>query len=108
VLLGTVDTIRFKTFRLQGSVTLSLEKQEETRDMALARCATCRRPQGLKHNYIHPHDQISLPAKHLDFCRAKGCTRLAMIWLTDYEEEQYVQGVRDFQIAHRVGKVRIK
>ena len=76
--------------------------------MALARCATCRRPQGLKHNYTHPHDQISLPAKHMVFCGAKGCTRLAMIWLTDDEEKQYVQGIRDFRIAHHVGKIRIK
>ena len=78
--------------------------------MALARCAACgrRRPQGLKHNYTHPHEQISLPANHVVLCGGKGCTRLAMIWLTDDEEEQYVQGVRAFRVAHHVGELRIK
>jgi hypothetical protein len=77
--------------------------------MALARCAACgrRRPQGLKHNYKHPHEQISLPANHGVLCGAKGCARLAMIWLTDDEESQYVQGVRAFRVGHHVGKVRI-
>jgi hypothetical protein len=78
--------------------------------MALARCTTCGRgrQQGLKHNYTHPHEQISLPANRLVFCGAKGCTRLAMIWLTDDEEEQYVQGVRAFPVAHHIGQVWIK
>jgi hypothetical protein len=76
--------------------------------MALARCLTCGHPQGLKLSYTHPHEQISLPAKRMVFCGATGCTRLATIWLTDDEEKQYVQGVRDFRIPHHVGKVRIK
>ena len=78
--------------------------------MALARCVTCGRghPQGLKRNYTHPHEQISLPTNQVVLCGAKGCTRLAMIWLTDDEEEQYVQGVRAFRVAHHVGEVRIK
>jgi hypothetical protein len=75
--------------------------------MALARCATCGRPQGFKLNYTHPHEQAP-PANHVVLCGAKGCTRLAKIWLTDDEEEQYVQGVRDFRVGHHVGKVRIK
>ena len=76
--------------------------------MALARCVTCGRPQGLKLNYTHSHEQISLSANYVARCGAKGCTRLAMIWLTDDEEKQYVQGIRDFRIAHHVGKIRIK
>jgi hypothetical protein len=76
--------------------------------MALARCATCGRPQGLKLNYTHPHEQISLSANYMARCGAKGCTRFAMIWLTDDEEAQYVQSVRDFRVGHYVGKVRIK
>jgi hypothetical protein len=76
--------------------------------MALARCVTCGRPQGLKLNYTHPHEQTSLSAKHVVFCGAKGCTRFAMIWLTDDEEAQYVQGIRDFRVGHHVGRVRIK
>ena len=79
-------------------------KQEENGHMALARCLTCGRPQGLKHNYTYPHEQISLPANHVVFCGAKGCTRLAMIWLTDDEEEQYVQGVRSFREHTTLGR----
>jgi hypothetical protein len=75
--------------------------------MALARCVTCGSPQGLKHNYTHPHDQISLPANHVVLCGASGCTQLAMIWLTDDEEQQYVRGVRAFRISHHAEEVRI-
>jgi hypothetical protein len=51
--------------------------------MALARCVTCGRQQGLKRSYTHPHEQICLPANHVVLCGGDGCTRLAMIWLTD-------------------------
>jgi hypothetical protein len=69
--------------------------------MALARCETCGTPQGLKHNYAHAHDQVSPPDK-LILCGAKGCARLARIWLTDDEELWYAQGVRIFRVLNRL------
>ena len=75
--------------------------------MASARCETCGSPQGLKQNYAHPHHQISSPPKREFLCGAPSCTRLALIWLTDDEEEQYVHALRLFRIAHRAEEVRI-
>jgi hypothetical protein len=72
--------------------------------MALARCETCGRPQGLKQTYTHAHALISLDRV---LCGATGCTQLAMIWLTDDEEKQYVQGVRNFRVTYRAVEVRI-
>jgi hypothetical protein len=74
--------------------------------MASARCETCGSPQGLKHTYTHPHDQVSSPSKKGLLCNARKCTRLAQIRLTDDEEQQYLQGVRDFGVRCS-GDVRI-
>lgn len=75
--------------------------------MASARSEACGSPQGLKHNYAHPHNQISSPPKREFLCGAPSCTRLALIWLTDDQEEQYVQGVRLFRVAQSAEEVRI-
>jgi hypothetical protein len=70
-------------------------------NMASARCETCGRPRGLKRNYVHAHDQtISLPGKAI-LCGAPSCARLALIWLTDAEEHQYLAGARVFRITSR-------
>ena len=68
--------------------------------MALARCEKCGSPQGLKHEYTHPHDQVSSSSKKGLLCNARKCTRLALIWLTDDEEQEYLQGVRAFGVRY--------
>jgi hypothetical protein len=68
--------------------------------MALARCEKCGSTQGLKRTYTHHHDQVSSPSKRGLLCNARKCTRLALIWLTDDEEQKYLQGARAFQVRH--------
>jgi hypothetical protein len=75
--------------------------------MALARCGTCGSPQGLKDNYAHAHGQISLPNKRV-LCGAPSCIRLALIWLTDTEEQQYARGVRVFRVSNRALEVQVR
>src|SRR5690349_6215188 len=75
--------------------------------MASARCETCGGPQGLKQNYTHPHDQIPLPNKHI-LCGGPNCARLALIWLTDEEEQQYLQGVRVFRVLSRTLEAQVR
>lgn len=65
--------------------------------MALARCEECGSPKGLKQMYPYSHYLASL-AQIL--CGAPHCTRVAMIWLTDDEEQRYLQeGIRLFRIS---------
>jgi len=40
-------------------------------------------------------------------CGAPTCILPAMIWLTAAEQEDYKQGLRDFRVQQRVGKVRL-
>jgi hypothetical protein len=68
--------------------------------MASARCENCGSPQGLKHTYTHPHEQVSSPSKKGLLCSTRNCTRLALIWLTDDEEQRYLQGVRAFRVRY--------
>lgn len=66
--------------------------------MALARCLSCGSPQGTKQTYIHPHG-VMYPARIL--CGSQNCTSWAMVWLTDAEELQYVEGTRVFRVSNR-------
>ena len=63
--------------------------------MALARCESCGSPGKLKQTYAHAHAVIS--ADRL-FCGSAMCTNLAMVWLTDQEQQTYAQGVRVFHL----------
>jgi len=66
--------------------------------MALARCETCGSPAGLKQTYNHAHAVISVERI---FCGAAMCAKLAMVWLTDEEQQTYTQGVRVFHLSKR-------
>jgi hypothetical protein len=68
--------------------------------MALARCQTCGGPRGLKHEYPHFHtvaDSVNI----LVLCGSPTCARRALIWLTDEEEQRYLDGQRSFPISNR-------
>ena len=75
--------------------------------MASARCETCGSPKGLKQNYTHSHDQILSPPDKGFLCGAQNCTRPALIWLTDEEEQRYLQGVRLFRLSNRAVEARV-
>lgn len=65
--------------------------------MALARCEECGSPKDLKQMYPYGHPLATL-AQIL--CGAPHCTRVAKIWLTDDEEQRYLQeGLRLFRIS---------
>ena len=66
--------------------------------MASARCEKCGHPQGLKLNYTHLHTPGPSVSGGI-FCAAPSCLRQAYIWLTDEEQQQYLQGVRNFRIS---------
>jgi len=66
--------------------------------MASARCEKCGSPQGLKQSYTHSHGLAS-PEKRI-LCGTPSCTGSALIWLTDDEEQQYIQGVRAFRVRY--------
>jgi hypothetical protein len=73
--------------------------------MALARCKTCGSTQRLKQSYTYSHSVVS-PKRIL--CGAPSCTRLAaLIWLTDEEEQRYLQGVRVFRLPNRAVEARV-
>ena len=75
--------------------------------MALARCETCGRPQGLKQNYSHFHSPDS--SRHrVILCGAANCTRRALIWLTDEEEREYRGGERNFRLSSHAIQVKLK
>ena len=72
--------------------------------MALARCETCGSPRGLKQSYTYSHSVVS--TKRL-LCGVPTCTRPALIWLTDEEEQRYLQGVRVFRLSNRAVEARV-
>ena len=72
--------------------------------MALARCETCGPPRGLKRNYTHVH-VASVNSGIL--CGAPTCIRSACIWLTDEEEQQYLDGERSFHYSNRAVQVQV-
>ena len=41
-------------------------------------------------------------------CGAPTCILPAMVWLTDAELEDYNQGLRDFHVWQRSGKIRLR
>jgi len=73
--------------------------------MALARCETCGRPQGLKQDYAHFHAPDSVTRNIL--CGSPTCARPASLWLTDVEEHQYLGGQRIFRVSNRTLDVRV-
>jgi hypothetical protein len=70
--------------------------------MASARCETCGRPQGLKHNYIHLHTPVARV-----LCGAPTCIRSACVWLTDQEEREYLHGLRSFLLSNHAVHVQV-
>jgi len=74
--------------------------------MASARCESCGSPQGLKNSYRHGHDQIS-PTNKPILCGSPSCARFARIWLTDEEQQAYMQGVRVFRVSNHAVEARI-
>lgn len=72
--------------------------------MASARCETCGSPKGLKQNYTHSHS-LAYPERFL--CGAPTCTRFALIWLTEEEEQCYAQGVRLFRLSNRAVEAQV-
>jgi hypothetical protein len=77
--------------------------------MAIARCETCGRPQGLKRSYIHYHAlSTSFSLKNKIFCGAPACVHPGCIWLTDEEEQQYLGGRRGFRVTKRAREVLVR
>lgn len=69
------------------------------RNMAIARCEVCGKPQGMKQDYVHPHATTEAsPVNPRILCGATSCVRIAAIWLTDAEEEEYRRGLRSFKV----------
>ena len=68
--------------------------------MAIARCEICGHQQGTKQRYPHPHTVAPESSTHIPriLCGTRLCTRPAMIWLTDEEEERYHRGERSFSV----------
>ena len=69
--------------------------------MAVARCDKHSKPQETRLRYAHvhqPHPELRI------VCGATLCTRPALIWLSDEEQERYLRGVRTFGVIghHRV------
>ena len=59
--------------------------------MAVARCEACGQPQGMKQDYPHPHATTeATTGNQRILCGATSCSRVAVVWLTDAEEEEYV------------------
>jgi hypothetical protein len=76
--------------------------------MAIARCEVCSHAEGLKKQYPHEHAPVEgLANRRPILCGGPGCKRLALIWLTDEEEEQYRRGGRDFTVL-RHNTVQVK
>ena len=74
--------------------------------MAIARCDKCGTPQGKTLKYVQFH---KLEGGDRIICGALNCTRPAsLIWLTEEEEEQYLQGERNFAVHYRRGRVLVK
>jgi hypothetical protein len=72
--------------------------------MAAARCERCGPIQGTRVEYSHAH----LPELGtIIICGARTCILPATIWLTAAEQEDYNQGLRDFHVWQRVGKIRL-
>lgn len=71
--------------------------------MALARCEACGRPKGTRCNYFHSY----VPDRRI-VCGANRCTRLAnLLWLTDEEERNYLQGQRTFRVPGQAAEVQV-
>jgi hypothetical protein len=74
--------------------------------MALARCESCGRPKGMKHDYAHFHSLPSATARSL-LCGSPTCARPGSIWLTEEEERQYLCGQRSFRVSNRSVQVQV-
>jgi hypothetical protein len=74
--------------------------------MALGRCQLCGPPRGLKHNYTHGHNPVASVNSRI-LCGAPNCVRSVCIWLTDEEEQQYLNGQRSFQCSNHGGHVQV-
>ena len=73
--------------------------------MAAARCERCGPPTGTRVEYRHPY----LPEQGtILICGTPTCILPAMIWLTAAEQEDYNQGLRDFRVWQRFGKIRLR
>jgi len=74
--------------------------------MGLARCETCGAPRGLKRNYTHVHNLVASVNSSI-LCGAPTCIGPACIWLTDEEEQQYLDGERSFHYSNRAVQVQV-
>jgi hypothetical protein len=78
------------------------------RTMAIARCEACGNPQGMKRSYLHPHTATTdaRTGNPRILCAAMKCSRVALVWLTDAEQEEYRHGRRSFTVLrHYQAKV---
>jgi hypothetical protein len=64
--------------------------------MAILRCEKCGAPEGLKEKYPHRHELAPNPDPLM--CGAPNCTRRAVVWLGDTEQDQYSKGRREFRL----------
>jgi len=72
--------------------------------MASARCETCGQPQGLKHKYPYLHTPVP-PSNFL--CGAPACALPAFVWLTEEEEQKYLNGERSFRLSNHAVHVQL-
>ncbi len=72
--------------------------------MAIVRCESCGRPQGLKSDYSYVHTVVPTGARMI-LCCAPSCARPGFIWLTEEEQRQYLEGERRFRICSRASAV---
>jgi len=78
--------------------------------MALARCKDCGRPHGKGGNSYSAqgHSPVGFPNGGI-VCGIARCENAAYVWLTTWEEREYENGRRVFQITggHAATKFRI-
>jgi hypothetical protein len=68
--------------------------------MALVRCENCGCPHGRKGNVysLAPHYPINHPNSGI-ICGTGGCKNPGIVWLLDYEEQEYGTGERIFRLT---------
>ena len=74
--------------------------------MALARCASCGKPNGRKHKYVAKRLPLNFPDSAV-MCGNCG-TRKAIIWLDSEERKEYLDGKRVFDFHTASVKVMVK
>jgi hypothetical protein len=76
--------------------------------MALARCEKCGCPNGKKGNVYSgiPHRPLGYPNSGV-ICGSAGCMNPGLVWLLDWEEAEYRQSQRVFELTGRIRHAKL-